>query len=382
MAVGTVNNDGVVGDAANAQVPLDASRAAYLLVHGQEAFFAALAKGDAFSTSTASTEASLSENASSHASPRLEGVDAVQDSPSGGSSDTRQQHVACAGGNVALHLPTKKSRRGNRRRRNEEFRSAAEESASEKRGVVTVNDLFGLGGPGTPASSQANTTNEVSQLDWANAPSPISPCCAVRSGLSSSGSLSTNPLATSHPPPTAPEASTRIAYKAPAGWRSVTQAAPPQLDACAFEMPRVAEAVPSSPCMGLATPLGIVSTTPCSKKIADASARTPPGGRKGPFMGSPMAVRPMQLAAATSLGAATLASSPTCAIGQTSPPNSSLSTPGAASQAAPMLTPVQTPGSATVEDAMRTLLGQGALSWGGADLAAQLMAAAPEAYED
>jgi len=225
----------------------------------------------------------------------------------------------------------------------------------------------------------ANATNEVS-VDWANAPSPISPCCAVRTG---SGLSTTNPHAASYPPPSAPEASTRIAYKAPAGFRSVTQAAPLQLDACAFELPRGAEAVPSSPCMGLATPLGIVSTTPCNNKIADASTRTPPGGRSGPFMGSPMAgtVRPLQQAA-MSLGAATLASSPQhgkCAI---SPLNSNLSTPGAGSQPASMPTPVQTLGSATVEDAMRTLLGQGGLPWNGADLAAQLMAAAPEAYED
>lgn len=327
----------------------------------------------------------------------------TQVSPSGGSG-------AFAGGNVAVHLPTKKSRRGIRRRRTYQDAASSncypsewddagshpdmrEDAGSEKRGVVTVNDLFNLGMPGTPANchtpSHNITSTEVSQIDcaWANAPSPISPCCAVRTGpSSSSGIVSTNPLTPSYPPPAAPEASTRIAYKAPSSWRSVTQAAPPQLDSCAFEVPRAgAETAVTnqSPCKGLATPLGIVSTTPMSNKLADASARTPPGARgTGPFLGSPMAtaaVRPVQ--AAMSIGAVTLASSPQHMVGQSLSPNSNLSTSASASSG-PVPTPVGAGAGCSAEDAVRSWFAQGGLPCSGADLAAQLMAAAPEVYED
>lgn len=218
--------------------------------------------------------------------------------------------------------------------------------------------------------------------------SPVSPCRTwhLRSGLAS-----TNPCADMVP--TVADASTRVVDTSKSLFRSAPQPTPTPLDmrlcgqACeAVQPPPATSPLPASSCQARASPMGIISTTPCNR-FTDASARTPEARAS-----STAWVAPYGVASPASAGETHKAMRQPNFF---APPEPTASFSGAAAPIfmeqpkhgihGTVLAPNACAGSTAgivVADEFSSWLQSSGLPSGSAALEAQLRAAAPASYED
>lgn len=370
--------------------------------------------------STASTEASLSEN-SSHGG-QTPPKDRGSLEHAWVTAETLDASLAAASQQRSTALDSeqsipKRTRRSNRRKKKnadvngkmaDTWDYTTEECAQSYREVVTVSDLLFDLGPTTqngagnlPKAAPVAFPNAMAE-DYAAV--PLSPC-RTRGGPA--GITSTNPcidVATTVAP-----ASTRT----PHATRPRQQAAPTTLDLvlCSTSPPEaacpapVAEPLLSSPCKGRsmgakgyvsATPCntptnlvsavscntGIVSATPChtptGNRIADASERAPV--RPAPISKATVATDQPAVPDVFSLGIEQAPFSP-CRPRALFPSSvGAVQTPSATVPTAQL--PCSGSAGTVVADAMRSWLQSSGLPSGSAALAAELQAAVPETYED